>query len=537
MNTDSRFHRAPRLTPLARCLSAALAIASVTFVLAARPGTAFANSKSNGSEAPFLSATDGWRPDLIKPGDRNAIQQRWRSILTREIPKLPFNSIPVTNCNDSGSGSLRDAVNNAASGDTIDMTGLTCSTITLTSGAIAVTQAALTLQGPGASNLILDAHHADIALLHDGNGSLYINDLIVENGYKYFTDAQLDPARGGCIFSAGTVALNHSVVRGCEARSSSTHYPVLGGAIYAQVGVSLDSSVITYNQAHTNTFEARGGAIYSAGFLDAIDSSIFFNEAVGGTAGDQPLGGYHTFGGGAFVKGNLSLKYSTVNFNAAPTNNGGGIFADGNVTISNSTISNNVAEVSGGLDLNGIYATQPMTIENSTISGNSAFFVGGISAEESTRISNSTIAFNTETSSNKYGAGLSGATSVELQSTIIGNNYQVNGSTLEPDDVGGTGAMTLSGADNLIVLSLVTVPSGTISGQSPLLGSLAYNGGNSATHMLLSGSPAIGAGNNSANANYDQRGPGFPRVIGAHADIGAYELDTNDVIFANGFDP
>ena len=39
----------------------------------------------------------------------------------------------VTNCNDSGSGSLRNTVASALSGDTIDMTGLTCSTILLTS--------------------------------------------------------------------------------------------------------------------------------------------------------------------------------------------------------------------------------------------------------------------------------------------------------------------------------------------------------------------------------------------------------------------
>jgi len=44
------------------------------------------------------------------------------------------------------------------------------------------------------------------------------------------------------------------------------------------------------------------------------------------------------------------------------------------------------------------------------------------------------------------------------------------------------------------------------------------------------------AGNNTFGASYDQRGSGYPRVIGSAADIGAYELDT-DVIFANGFDP
>jgi hypothetical protein len=36
-------------------------------------------------------------------------------------------------------------------------------------------------------------------------------------------------------------------------------------------------------------------------------------------------------------------------------------------------------------------------------------------------------------------------------------------------------------------------------------------------------------------ANADQRGAGFPRVLGVSADIGAFE-GTSDVIFADGFD-
>jgi hypothetical protein len=534
MDAYAKFRSVPRLTPLASCLAAALAIASGTFAPVARSETPFTHSRPVDLD---LTAPAGWRPQRAQPRDRDAIEQRWRSVLTREIPHVPANSVPVSNCDDHGSGSLRDAVNSAGDGDTIDMTGLGCSTITLTTGAIAVTQNTLTLQGSGALNLVLDANYSDIALLHDGSGSLYINDLFVEDGRKYFTDAQIDPARGGCIFSSGTVVLSHSSVAFCEARTSSTHYPVLGGGIYAQNGVSLDSSVVAFNEAHADTYESRGGGIYSAGFLTAVNSSISFNDADGGTTdANQPLGGYHAFGGGAFVQRNLIVKYSTIDHNSAATNNGGGIFANGDVAILNSTISRNAAEVSGGLELSSVYATQSLTIRNSTISGNTAYFIGGISANEPTKISNSTIAFNTERSSTKYGAGLSGGTSVELESTIVGNNYQVNGPTPVPDDIGGNASMSLSGADNLVVLSLVTLPSGTIAGQSPKLGSLGYNGGMTETHMLLSGSPAIGAGNNSDNDNYDQRGAGFPRVIGGNADIGAYELDTNDLIFANGFD-
>ena len=47
-------------------------------------------------------------------------------------------SIVVDNCNDAGAGSLRDAVDNAADGDTIDLTQLACSTISLSTGAILI---------------------------------------------------------------------------------------------------------------------------------------------------------------------------------------------------------------------------------------------------------------------------------------------------------------------------------------------------------------------------------------------------------------
>ena len=42
--------------------------------------------------------------------------------------------IVVGNCDDAGPGSLREAYFNAGDGAQIDLTGLTCSTITLTSG-------------------------------------------------------------------------------------------------------------------------------------------------------------------------------------------------------------------------------------------------------------------------------------------------------------------------------------------------------------------------------------------------------------------
>jgi hypothetical protein len=43
---------------------------------------------------------------------------------------------------------------------------------------------------------------------------------------------------------------------------------------------------------------------------------------------------------------------------------------------------------------------------------------------------------------------------------------------------------------------------------------------------LLAGSPAINAGSNPLSLAFDQRGSGFPRVVGGTADMGAFELST-----------
>ena len=49
-------------------------------------------------------------------------------------------------------------------------------------------------------------------------------------------------------------------------------------------------------------------------------------------------------------------------------------------------------------------------------------------------------------------------------------------------------------------------------------------------------SPARDTGDNSQGYATDQRGVPFARVFGTSADIGAFEFNLPDSIFANGFD-
>ena len=84
----------------------------------------------------------------------------------------------------------------------------------------------------------------------------------------------------------------------------------------------------------------------------------------------------------------------------------------------------------------------------------------------------------------------------------------------------------------------------------PRLGPLPDNGGFNQTHALLSGSPAIDHGDNvlidpntMAPYGYDQRGRAlangefdYVRVSGSSADVGAYEVQKNDIVFNAGFE-
>ena len=70
-----------------------------------------------------------------------------------------------------------------------------------------------------------------------------------------------------------------------------------------------------------------------------------------------------------------------------------------------------------------------------------------------------------------------------------------------------------------------------------MLAPLQDNGGPTFTHALLAGSPAIDAGSNPDGLDFDQRGSGHPRVVGASADIGAFEAaGPDDTVFMDGFD-
>lgn len=424
-------------------------------------------------------------------------------------------AIAVTNCDDDGPGSLRATIAAAATGDTIDLSALTCGTISLTTGFIGIAQDDLTMVGPGASVLAIDAGSTSGVLRHTGAGTLSLTGLTLSHGQ--YTGST---PHGGCLYSASNVSLANSTVSYCQVNGSGTM--ARGGGIYTDGDLTLASSLVTQSIVHAVGAPAHGGGIYVHGNLDAEYSMISYNSTYAG-----PING--GVGGGAVVAGTAMVRHSTFYYNGAYAV--GGLYTLGDVTVDSSTIAHNGASHAAGMRAIYTTGTPTATIVNSTIANNhSVATVGGLNLIIPATISNSTIAFNSANSG--LGGVLMSNYTLDLESTIIANNTGFG----DPDDFDAYGSPVITGANNLVIASTAPLPPDTIP-DDPLLGTLGDNGGPTQTIPLMAGSPAIDAGNHLANLSSDQRGLGFPRIAGAHADIGAFEVEGSDDIFANGFDP
>jgi len=401
----------------------------------------------------------------------------------------PAAALTVVNCDDDGPGSLRTTITNAPDGSAIDLTQLTCSAITLTTGAIVVPVDSLTLTGRGRSALAIDGNANDRVFIHPHRGALTFQSLTIRHGRNRETG--FDVAGGGCVASAGYMILDHADVIGCYAGGEGAY----GGGIYANS-------------------------------LTMIDSNLSGNVA----RGVQPEAGTAAFGGGAFVY-SMILSSSTISGNRAvhEVNEGRTSYDIGGALVTvvggpiiDSTIDSNYSQERGG----GIAAFNPVSVANSTISGN--FAANGIGGGFLMRWP-STIELDSVTVTGNHAQGGGGGVWIGiagslLNSSIVAGNTS-GATTFANVETDALSMIAVSGDHNLVGISNpgIVLPDNTINA-NPRVAPLAFNGGPTRTHALLAGSPAIDAGTNPSGDEFDQRGSGYARVQGAAPDIGAFEV-------------
>lgn len=433
-------------------------------------------------------------------------------------------SFEVTNLNDAGAGSLRDALtaaNGTAGPDLITFTSGLTGTVTLTSGQLTISDS-VQIVGPGRGSLTVSGGGASRVFdipLSPGDVNVALSGLTVSNGRAQTgggirvqdESLSLDDValtgntalgNGGGLFADGfamTLTVRNSTISGNAARG--------GGGAYIEdtKGVTLFDGVVIDG----NTASEQGGGIF---FYDPDNNVVIENATISNNTARK--------GGGIYLysqdNGSFSISKSTVSGNQATT--GGGVYLydiDHPATISNSTISGNTAVSGAGVNIDRISA--PATITNSTISGNTATGPGGgvrLGRGGGLSIAHSTITANA--AADAGGARFPGP--VSISHVIVTGNTAA--STADLQAAGGvtadfsiigtmTGAVTDGGGNQLGVTNA-------------MLGPLANNGGPTRTHLPLVGSQAIDTGNPAVSAPAtDQRG--LARIVGV-IDIGAVEV-------------
>jgi hypothetical protein len=371
-------------------------------------------------------------------------------------------TITVTNTNDSGPGSLRQALADASDGDTIDfaVTG----TIGLTTGELLVVKN-ITISGPGAENLAVNGN-AKSRVFHLTGGNVTISGLTITNG-----DASGNPLGGGGIYNDySTLTVNNSTISGNLAGQGGgiCNDGQAGGAAALQV----NSSTISGNSA------GLGSAIVNNAAFSGYAAAQINSSSITGNAGPAIFSL-------ACIQNVCGQATMQVDSSTLSGNSGSGVFADprSDLEIANSTLSDNDTAVDN-------YGSG--FIINSTLNESSGT---DIHNEGFVTINNAVLKV--------------GPSEHSIVNIVGVGNVKSLGYNLSSDDGGG----------------YLTGPGDQIN-TDPLLGPLQGNGGPTFTHALLSGSPAINAGDPSfaPPPYYDQRGPGYDRVRNGRIDIGSFEV-------------
>ena len=416
-----------------------------------------------------------------------------------DLPRGPV-TVVVTNCDDSGPGSLRDAL--AMNPDNIDMTQLTCSVITLTSGELSTQSNDLALFGN--SGTTVSGNGASRVLFQQGSGKLQIFNVDFADGAV----TNSNPAVGGCIYSQGNLYLRGVTIENCSVSSASGFQSfAAGGGVFASGNAHVYYSSIRDNTVYpgsaTYSF-SRGGGLYVNGALRIEHSTVSGNVVHG-------LAGVYASGGGLFARSSVFIRYSTLSGNNAYFAGAGQVGSEGGVA----------------------------EIIDSTISGNTGASLAGIaSAAALLRVWDSTIAFN---AADRGGCG-GGVRLFEGQGSYLSANNAIianNTSGGSEDDVCVSTFGGVVGNANVIIEANVALPPDTIQ-SDPMLGPLTDNGGVTQTHALLPGSPAIDSGDDYApltnirSARY--RICTNIWLAHRHWRIRSADNTPPNEIFANGFD-
>jgi hypothetical protein len=424
----------------------------------------------------------------------------------------------VTNLNDSGAGTLRQAILDANSDACSSPCSITFSvngTIVLTSGTLTISSN-VDILGNGFTQTIINGNNA-FRIFDVSVGATSLSNLLIVGGSSanggggifvgasagltlsgVFLSGNSAPGNfGGAIYNTGTLAIpsggfymtgnsaelggglfnstTGQVTLSSGGASQGNHATLQGGAIDNQGTLTIN---FPYQFNSGNSSDGDGGALYNEGSGTAtLDGLVIDQNSSGSSSGN---------GGGIFNAGMLTLTRSTLSNNQTSAGSGGGLYNNGtgNASLTNVTVSNNFAStLAGGIFTSGTLTLTQVTVASNTGSGAQNGIARTAGAATAT---NSIVAYQTVNCSAGIRSG--------------GNNISSDSSC----------AFSGGGDQN---------------STDPLLDPLAYYGGVDfpLTRRLKAASPAIDRISPPCLVPTDQRG--VPRPQGK-CDIGALEFTT-----------
>jgi len=267
----------------------------------------------------------------------------------------------VSNANDSGSASLRQAIldSSPVEADRITFAPNVTGVITLTSGELLIGKG-VGIYGPGANVLTISGNNAS-RVFHVTSAGGVIDDLRIANG-------RTSAGGGGILIENSDLNVDYCTIAGCYAQGADA--AETGGGGIAVVGSShlrMSSSTLS-----SNTTPFYGGGIYAFNGASALafNSTISGNRTLDGSSGEAWGGGVYAANGSI-----LTISGSTIASNSSASA-GGGIYKgfNGTVTVANSLIAGNSAP--GAPDCKGTFVSSGYNLIGNS-SGSTGFGVPG----------------------------------------------------------------------------------------------------------------------------------------------------------------
>jgi hypothetical protein len=408
--------------------------------------------------------------------------------------------LTVLNTNDSGPGSLRQALLEAQStpeNDLVTFAAGVTGTIQLASQLPSL-DSGIDLEGPGPANLTVQGNSSYGFPILQAPFAATVAGLTIAHGASGVEDYG-----GGMMISNCTIASNSGAgiaffAYGNLTVSNCTIAGNSGSGIYRGYSASGLGGVMTItNSTIANNSGAAGGGIVSPiGGIIITNCTIANNTATGGVMaggppsvppgfGRQPFGGN---GGGINNAGPMIISNSTIAFNVAKSN-----------TIVTGLTQLAYAPGNGG----GIWNSGELTLDRCTIAENSAF--GGSGGGVLSNGPGTVTVHNTLVAQNRLPPDRQPGIDPD-----VAGSFRSLGHNLIGD---GTGGIGFTSPGDKVGTSIAPL--------DPRLGPLQDNGGPTQTMALRPDSPALNAADNTNAPVTDQRG--LARMVGGANDIGAYE--------------